>query len=255
MGRTLFRRRPRGVEALPAADELVSAVARHLDALDEVLHGEVIGRNRRSGVLFIGGPSEFIGTVALPALRPLTDRGVRLRALLDVNEPVHAALLDGRLDMAVLTTPSDEPALTVVALHDEEYVLVASPARAAALGPIPSGSSGADQLADEPVIAFAESLPIVRDYWRQVFGSPWVGSPLTVANSLPVIAGLVEDGVGISVLPRHVCRDAIVRGTMSVLLHPTRPPTNMLHLAWRSGSEVNPTLAHACELLRLGSAT
>ena len=249
LGRPLFDRRPRGVDPRAAAHELASAVSHHIDALDGVLYGDLIGRSRRSGVLYLGGPSEFMGAVVLPALAPLVKRGVRLRATLGVDEPIARLLLDGDLDIAVLTKPSDDPALEVESMRGEEYLLVASPTRAARLAGVPEGKAGADLLLDEPMIVFAESLPLVREYWRGVFDTRWVGSPAVVANSLPVVAALVRRDMGIAVLPRHVCERSLELGEMQVVLEPKVPPRNTLYLAWRAGSAVNPGIRWAHELL------
>lgn len=249
MGRTLFERRPRGVEPRRAAHELASAVAAHIDALDEVLFGEVIGRSRRGGVLYIGGPSEYVSSVVLPALDPLISRGVRIRAMLNVNQPILAALTDGDLDLAILTESPNDPSIEVSSQRTEEYVLVASPERAQRIGTIDAGPGGADQLLDEPLIAFSEGLPLIREFWRDVFDARWVGSPAIVANSLQSMAKLVERGIGISVFPRHMIEASLAARTLVPLIVPATPPQNLLYLAWRVGALANPSIKAARELL------
>ncbi len=254
IGRQLFNRRPRGVEPRNAAHELAGAVSSHLDALDEVLFGEVIGRSRRGGVLYIGGPSEYVSAVMLPALDELVERGVRIRAMLDVNEPILSALSDGEVDLAILTESPVDPSIEVSSQRMEEYVLVSSPARAATIGHILEGPHGAEQLLDEPLVAFAESLPLIRDYWRNVFNTQWVGSPAIVANSLPALARLVERGMGISVFPRHMIAPSLRSGELVALLEPSLPPRNVMYLAWRAGAMANPSIRTARELLERSSA-
>jgi DNA-binding transcriptional LysR family regulator len=250
LGRSLFRRLPRGVAPTPAGRELALAVGHHVDALEGVLYGDVVGRSGRGGVLFIGGPSEFIGAEVLPALAPLVARGMRVRSFLDTNDPVLEKLHDGTLDLAVLTQASDDDALEVESLQVEELVLVAAPARAKRIGQIRQGPGGAERLLDEPMLVYAEELPLVRDYWREVFDTRWVGSPAVVANSLPVVALQVRNDLGIAVLPRHVCEEWIERGEMALVLEPKVPPRNTLYLAWRAGSLGNSAIRSAVELLR-----
>lgn len=249
IGRQLFVRRPRGVEPRNAAHELAGAVSAHIDALDEVLFGEVIGRSRRGGVLFIGGPSEYVSAVVLPALDELIERGVRIRAMLDVNAPILTALTEGEIDLAILTESPDDPSIEVSSQRMEEYVLVASPDRAAAIGHIDEGAHGAEQLLDEPLIAFSESLPLIREYWRDVFDTQWVGSPAIVANSLPALARLVERGIGISVFPRHMISASLRAGTLVAVHEPALPPRNVLYLGWRVGALANPSIRTARDLL------
>ena len=249
LGRTLFERKPRGVQPRGAAHELANAVAAHIDALDEVLFGEVIGRSRRGGVLYIGGPSEYVSSVVLPALDPLITRGVRIRAMLNVNQPILTALMDGDLDLAILTEPPEDPSIEVSSQRTEEYLLVASPERAARIGSIDIGPGGAEQLLDEPLIAFSEGLPLIREYWRDIFDARWVGSPAIVANSLHSMARLVERGIGISVFPRHMIAGSLADGTLVPLVEPATPPRNLLYLAWRVGALANPSIRTARELL------
>lgn len=249
LGRKLFTRRPRGVEPRRAADELASAVSQHLDALDEVLFGEVMGRSRRGGVLYIGGPSEYLGSVVIPALAPLVSRGVRVRAMLDINEPVLESLMEGELDLALLTEAPNDPAIEVTSQQSEEYVLVASPERAARIGDVGEGSAGAEHLLDEPVLAYSEELPLVRQYWREVFDQQLVGGPAVIANSLPVLAALAAQGVGITVLPRHAVAAQLAAGQLAVVHVPVTPPRNTLYLAWRAGSLAHPSIRTARELL------
>jgi DNA-binding transcriptional LysR family regulator len=249
LGRTLFTRHARGVEPRLAAHELAAAVGTHIDALDEVLFGEVIGRSRRGGVLYVGGPSEYMKSMFLPALAPLVQRGVRIRAMLDVNQPIVERLLAGELDLAILTELVDESALEVTRHHTEEFVLVASQAHAARIGPVDDGPAGAERLLDEPLLAFSEGLPLIQHYWRHTFDTRWVGSPAIVANSLSTLATLVEQGAGISVFPRHMIERSLAAGSLVALHEPVAPSHNVLYLAWHVGALAHPSIRTARALL------
>jgi DNA-binding transcriptional LysR family regulator len=249
LGRSLFHRRPRGVEPRAAAHELANVVARHVDVLDGVLFGDT-GRAGRGGAIWLGGPSEFLGSVAVPTLTSLIERGIRVRAFADVDEPVLAALREAEIDLAVLTAAHDEEGLEIEVLQDEELVLVASPKRADRIGEIPNGVHGPEYLVDEPIIAYSEEVPLVREYWHAVFRTRWSGSPSIVINSLPAVTSMVRRDLGIAVLPRHVCEHDIERGSLSLLLEPSTPPRNTLYLAYRAGSAFNPVIARTIDLLR-----
>ncbi len=243
-GRRLFQRLPRGVEPTPAGRELAEQVGAHLDAVEEAW-GQWLGRMAssagespmRGATVFLGGPSEFLAGRVLPALAPLLVAGVRVRATVGDDAQVMAGLVARELDLAVLTAPVDHRDMTVEPLAREEYVLVASADVAAELGALGRGGRrAARQLESVPLLAYAEELPLVRTFWLDVFDSEPSDVASVVANSLPALAALAERGLGVTVLPRHVCDDQLSSGRLVQLVDPRVPPTSELWLAWRSGS-------------------
>jgi len=243
-GRSLFRRLPRGVEPTPAARELAEQIGSHLDAVEEAW-GQWLSRmssgpgadSLNGSSVYLGGPSEFMTNRVLPALAPLIVAGVRVRVMTGDDAAVSAAL-DGReLDLAVLATPIERPGMTVELLAREEFVLVGAPDVAVELGDLGRGGRrAARQLEHVPLLAVAEELPLVRAYWQEVFGTDPHVLASVVADSLPALAGLAERGLGITVLPRHVCDDQLATGRLVQLVQPRVPPISELWLAWNSGS-------------------
>jgi DNA-binding transcriptional LysR family regulator len=104
-------------------------------------------------------------------------------------------------------------------LCDEEFVLV--------------GTGDADATA--PLVAYAEDLPILRRYWRVVFGTRLTRSPSVVVPDLRGVLAAVLAGAGVSVLPRYLCEEHIAAGRLRVLGAPEEPPINTLFLVWREG--------------------
>ena len=261
-GRRLFRRLPRGVEPTPAGRELAEQVGAHLDAVEEAW-GQWLGAvdaeaNPLAGAtVFLGGPSEFIASRVLPALAPLLGAGMRLRVRVGEDEPIVAALQARELDIAVLTGAVDARGISIETLAREEFVLVASPDMAVELGAIPTGRRGARRLRGVPMLAYAEELPLVRPYWEQVFDAVPDELASVVTDSLPALALLAERGLGITVLPRHVCEDALADHRLVQLVTPRTPPASDLHLAWRSGTRRSPAVAAVYARIHdvVGSAT
>ena len=68
-----------------------------------------------------------------------------------------------------------------------------------------------------------------------------------VADSLPALAVLAERGLGVTVLPRHVCEDQLADGRLVRLVEPKVPPTSELWLAWASGSRRSRAVSEAYE--------
>lgn len=254
-GRRLFRRLPRGVEPTPAGRELAEQVGSHLDAVEEAW-GQWMGRMSsstgaealRGGSVYLGGPSEFITERILPALAPLIVAGVRVRVTVGDDARVLAAIGARELDLAVLTHPLDQRGMTVEPLAREEFVLVGAPDVAAELGDLGRGGRrAARQLERIPLLAYAEELPLVRPFWQEVFGVEPDVLAAVVADSLPALAALAERGLGVTVLPRHVCEEQLATGRLVQLIQPREPPSSELYLAWGSGSRRSPAVAAAFE--------
>lgn len=263
-GRRLFRRLPRGVEPTPAGRELAEQVGSHLDAVEEAW-GQWLGRMRREGdnpmrgaSVYLGGPSEFVAGRVLPALAPLVVSGVRIRVTVGDDAQVIAAIDARELDLAILTAPLDRTGLSVEPLAREEYVLVGAPDVAVELGSLPrAGRRAARQLEQLPLLAYAEELPLVRMYWQQVFDTEPEVLAAVVADSLPALAALAERGIGITVLPRHVCEEQLATGRLVRLHEPKVPPAADLWLAWNSGSRRTLAVAAAHERIHdvIGTGT
>src|SRR4051794_8190703 len=79
LGRRLFTRRARGLEATPAAHGLAAAIAPHLDALGAIAEHARVGSQEIAGTIALGGPAELLGKRVVGMLAPLVERGLRMR--------------------------------------------------------------------------------------------------------------------------------------------------------------------------------
>jgi DNA-binding transcriptional LysR family regulator len=217
LGRSLFDRQARGMRPTAAADELAARIAGPLDALDEAVITDLGGDTGRA--VHLGGPAEFTCERILTALAPLLTGGLSLRVALGMPEDLLASLADGGLDLAVSTVRVRRRGLRAEPLCDEEFVLVA-----------------ADDFDEKaPLIAYAENLPILRRYWRTVFGTRLTRPPAVVVPDLRGVLAAVLAGAGVSVLPRYLCDDHLRDGRLRELVSPPEPPINTLFLVWREG--------------------
>ncbi|MEV4395997.1 LysR family transcriptional regulator [Nonomuraea sp. NPDC049607] len=229
LDRPLFDRLPRGVAPTPAADELARRVAPSLDALDEVAGSELPSDE----AVHLGGPAEFLCEEVMPMLAPLVRDGLRLRTTLGLADDLLADLAAGRLDLVLSTIRPRVRGVQADPVYDEEFVLVAAPSLAGAL---PPGRVGPKELAGVPVVAYAEDLPIVRRYWRTVFGRRPSMAAQVVIPDLRGVLSAVRAGMGVSVLPAYLCRRDLAEGTLVALAEPPEPPINTGYLAVRSGA-------------------
>lgn len=102
-----------------------------------------------------------------------------------------------------------------------------------------------------PLVSYAEGMPIVRRYWRTVFGRqhPPIGPALTVPNLHDVVAALTR-GAGYSVVPRSLCAEHLEAGRLVQLDDPSDGPLNTLFLVQRPGARSNPDVERVHDPLR-----
>ncbi|MDH6132200.1 DNA-binding transcriptional LysR family regulator [Kitasatospora sp. MAA4] len=243
LGRPLFERLPRGVAATAVADELAAEVAGPLDALEAVAERGRPGGAAPAEPVHLAGPAELLCMRVLPALAPLTARGVRLRISPGLTDDLLDGLRAGRYDLAIATARPRGRSLVAEPLADEEFVLVAAPGLAAQLGPGAVAEHGPAALHGVPLVSYAEDLPIARRYWRHVFGTRLNGPAAVVVPDLRGVLAAVVAGAGYSVLPRYLCLDELASGAVVPLFEPDDPPINTGYLVRRPGTEAGPHVA------------
>jgi DNA-binding transcriptional LysR family regulator len=240
LGRELFERRARGVTPAPYADELAARIVQPLDSLAAVAGPAGGTEDGPAEPVHLAGPAELLSRCVLPGLAPLADKGVRLRVTPGLTEPLLDDLRAGRHDLVIATFRPRGRTLTAVPLNDEEFVLVTSAVWAGRLG-APDHLAAA--LHGVPLVAYAEDLPIVRRYWRHVFGRRLVRQPDLTVPDLNGVKAAVVGGTGFTVLPRYLCAEELASGALVLLHDPDDPPINTAFLVQRPGTSGNPHVA------------
>jgi DNA-binding transcriptional LysR family regulator len=240
LGRELFERGARGVSPAAYADELAARIVQPLDSLATITGPGGGAEERAPEPVRLAGPLEYLTRDVLPGLAPLVDRGVRLRITPGLTEPLLDDLRAGRHDLVIATFRPRGRALTAAPLVDEEFVLVAAPAWAGrAGGPARIAADGHAALHGVPLVAYAEDLPIVRRYWRHVFGRRLVRQPTVTVPDLNAVKAAVAGGAGFTVLPRYLCAEELTSGALVLLHDPDDPPINTAFLVQRPGASAN----------------
>jgi LysR substrate binding domain len=88
-----------------------------------------------------------------------------------------------------------------------------------------------------PLVAYGENLPMLRRYWREVFGTRLTRAPAVVVPDLRGVLATVAAGAGVTVLPRYLCAADLADGRLQVLAEPELPPVNTLFLTWRDDTQ------------------
>lgn len=226
-GFALFVRGRTGVVPTAKAGELARDVAGHIDALDDIAALSAVEPDGRRA-LHLGGPAELLSTTVVPALpevRAVVDAPVRL--VFGLADDLLESLRTGALDVVVSAVRPRVVGISATPLYDEEFVLVAAPQWAASVD---------DGWSATPLVAYAENLPIVRRYWRSVFGRR--PDELDVTAVIPDLRGIrvaVLAGLGMSVLPSYLVSADLTSGALVALHTPSEAPLNTGYLATRSG--------------------
>ncbi|MEV0281962.1 LysR family transcriptional regulator [Streptomyces sp. NPDC050610] len=244
LGRELFERQPRGAAPAPFADALAARITDPLDALAAVTgHGGPLDSAPAEPVQ-LAGPAELLCHCVLPSLAPLIEKGVQLRVATGATEALLDELRAGRHDLVIATSRPRGRAPAPLPLADAELVLVAAPAWADRIGgPARVAADGPAPLHDIPLVGYAPDLPLVRRYWRHVFGRRITCRPAVTVPDLRGVLSAVTAGAGFSVLPRYLCRDALASGALALLHDPEDAPINTGYLVQRPGSADNPHVA------------
>jgi DNA-binding transcriptional LysR family regulator len=249
-GRDLFTRLPRGVEPTPYAHELAGQIAAPLDALAGLGDSGNV-----AAPVHLAGPSELLCVRVLPALTPLVADGVQLRVTQGLPEPLLEEMRAGRHDLVIATRRPRGRGLDSVPLADEEYVLIAAPAWAERVAAHAEADDLCGALRDVPMVTYAEDLPIVRRYWRTVFGKQLTARADVTVPNLYAVLSAVNAGAGYSVLPRSLCQEYLDSGRLTLLHDPEEPPLNTLFLVQRPGADANPDVLRVRDSLRQAADT
>lgn len=194
LGQPLFERQARGVRPTTAGDEVARRIAEPID----VLQGLVVDEFEEpvAATVRLGGPADFLCDQVLPALAGRLGDGLQLRTRLGLPDELVDALAGRSLDVVICSVRPRLAGLRVTPLCDETFALVAAP-RWFAGTPVTMPES----LRKIPLVASAEEAPIIRRYWRSVFGVRLTRAADLVVPDLRGVLAAVRAGAGASVLP------------------------------------------------------
>jgi DNA-binding transcriptional LysR family regulator len=105
-------------------------------------------------------------------------------------------------------------------------------------------------LLEQPWIAYSDELPIIRRYWHSVFHRRPSIEPRMTVQSLLLVRRAVELGMGLSVLPRYLCEQAIREKQLKVIGNPLSPVVNDLWVATRKIDRNRSAITQAINLLQ-----
>ncbi|HTI21165.1 MAG TPA: LysR family transcriptional regulator [Kutzneria sp.] len=237
-GRPLFARAGRGIAPTEAGHVLAAEIASHLDGLDLVIDGR---RTLDAGPVFLGAPATQFDQHIAAALGPLADQGICLRHRIALSDDLVEALLDDRLDIAVVTKIEGAPRQRLHLRHwfDEEFVLVGRPDQAPFLP---------EDVARRRFVGYSEEMPMFRRYFRSCWDIPAPPAAVTIPDMTSILTYVRHSSL-LSVVPIHFARPFLDAGLLSLLHRPTTPVLNPIYLATRRSRQNRPHLKSVFDAL------
>jgi len=250
VGEQLFVRGARGVSPTVRANELAARLAGPFDLLASALAEADPASAADQPPVRLGGPAELLGEVVAPILAPLIAEGVRVSVTPGMPGPLVDALRTGTLDLVIASERPRGRTLVAVPFVDETFLLVANPDVARGLGVGGAAlRAGAPLLDSIPLLAYSDDVPILRRYWRHVFGRRLERGAALTFPDLRALREAAIAGAGVTALPSYLCRAALASGALVELFPTDDPPINTLWLVRRPGGAVRPHVERVAGVL------
>lgn len=232
LGSALFARMPRRMVPTEEGKRLYTQVAAAIEKLESLSSQRQ--PTHKPQLVRLGTPQEFFAECLLKHLPQAENLLYRVRVGLAPN--LIDLLLEGQLDAVIATQKVPRPDLEYQLLTEENFWLVAPPQMTIAIAPqpLPTDLASLEQwIRTQPLVAYSEELPIIRRFWRVVFGRRLDIVPRLVLPDLCMIRQAIAAGFGFSVLPDYLCETMVADNQLTLVLNPINAVTNQLWLAYR----------------------
>jgi DNA-binding transcriptional LysR family regulator len=159
---------------------------------------------------------------------------------------IYDAVLDGEIDLGIVSYPAGSPDLNVVPLRSERMVVVCSPGH-----PLAGHEAvTAEQLQGMDMIAFDRDLSIRKEIDRHLRQRSVAVNVAMEFDNIETIKQAVEIGAGIAILPEPTIRDNVRAGTLigiRLIAPELYRPLGIIH---RHRRTFTPTAAKFVEMLQ-----
>ena len=247
LGEALFERSGRGSRLTdagavfpPYAERILQTLQEGRDSVDEV-------RSVQAGSLRLGS-ALTVGTYVLPhILRVFHERhsGVEVSVRTGRSEQVLNMLLSDEVQVGLVRSLV-HPDVETVALYEDDVVLATNPQHPFAR----SGHATIEEVAAQPVILFdrgSSYYGLIHGFFRQAGVVPAVAMEL---DSMEATKRMVEEGLGIALLPRVCLERELASGELAEVAISDMPPlSRRIALIYRRGRKRARTVDAFLEVL------
>lgn len=235
LGAALVDRTKRSVVLTPLGQEIASRARLLLAEAEDLAQAAKAVRAPLSGAIRMGviptiGP--FVLPYALPVLRKKYP-SLQLFLVEDLTERLVAGLRDGSLDAALIALPFDTPGLETLTLFEDAFVVAAPKDH-----PLMKHKVLIQEVVQAEKLLLLRDGHCLRDHALSACG---VRAPrhddAFEATSLMTLVQMVDNGLGVTLLPQLAVTKGLLKGTNLV----TRPlegqtPAREIALIWRKGT-------------------
>jgi DNA-binding transcriptional LysR family regulator len=246
LGQQLFQRLPRKMLPTVEGQSLYTQVIAAIEQLEAIADRSLPVNTPQ--ILRLGTPPEFFADRLLPQLSRNTQYRIKFGLAPDLIEQ----LLSGKLDAVIATQKIAKFELEYQLIAEENFWLVAPPNALMPIDPAITTRSLTtleQWLKTQPLIAYSEELPIIRRFWRMVFGRRLDIVPTLVLPDLRMIRESISAGLGFSVLPDYLCTEMVKTKALTLLLKPSAPIANQIWLTYRKSARQSRQIVLLLELL------
>jgi DNA-binding transcriptional LysR family regulator len=249
LGSALFARMPRRMVPTEEGKRLYTQAAAAIEKLESI-------SSQRQPInipqlVRLGTPQEFFAARVLNHLPQAENLLYRVRV--GMAPTLIDLLLEGQLDAVIATQKVPRPDLEYQLITEENFWLVAPPQMTIAIAPeiLQADLTPLEQwIRTQPLVAYSEELPIIRRFWRVVFGRRLDIIPRLVLPDLCMIRQAIAAGFGFSVLPDYLCAQMVADHQLTLVLKPANAVTNQLWLAYRKSERQSYRVELLLEFLR-----
>jgi DNA-binding transcriptional LysR family regulator len=248
LGTVLFQRMPRRMLPTESGKRLYSRVVGAIEALESVPSKTNLADNPL--LIRLGSPQEFFSDYILKCLEK--DSSVLFSIQFGLTQDLLKKLLDNQIDCAIATQKISKNELDYQPIFEEHFWLVGPPNLDLPLAkstPQADRAALEDWLSQQRWIAYSEDLPIIRRFWRVVFGRRLAINPQLIIPDLRSIRSAIAQGLGYSILPDYLCRDWVANRQLTLILQPSEAVSNQLWLAYRKSERQSQQVAAILALL------
>lgn len=139
--------------------------------------------------------------------------GLRVALEVDLSTVIDQRLIEGQLDLAFQTGPFAESALTVRPLGREAYCWVARPDLVAGLG----ADQGLEALFQHTILTHAKHTQAGQALHALARQRGLDSARIVHSSALSACLPMVQEGLGVALLPEALVRGAVDRGELCVL--------------------------------------
>jgi DNA-binding transcriptional LysR family regulator len=248
----LFERMPRRMLPTEAGKRLYNQAIAAIETLDAIANNNTFAD--APSLIRLGTPQDFFSEWLVKCL-PREDKTL-FSFQFGLVQQLIEQLLTNNLDYVLATQKIAKSELEYQPIFEESFWLVGSPKIEV---PVSSEILQVDLrlleqwLKKQPLIAYSEELPIIRRFWRVVFGRRTEMQAHYIIPDLRGIRSAIAHGLGYSVLPDYLCSEWVNSDRLMLILKPTKAVTNQIWLAYRKSEKQSQQTMQLFEWLGMGS--